>query len=224
MKKWVISIIALIFIVSCAVFFFRGYIAKNIISAYLAHQLKTDVYIARARIDFKHNISIESLHIRNNDGLDLYAGSGVLRLYPSYLLRQGLGVKFELQDIRFLYSDMKVLRSVFEMLALGDVDELQFLSAKGEFSYGAGKSLLKSLYLDGELIRVKAHGMADDSFMDYDIRLFLSRALTSGIPESIKKVFFKQEGDWSSAELKISGSRDNPSINFSTDLFTLSVS
>jgi hypothetical protein len=224
MKKWFISIAVLILIISCAVFSFRGYIVKNIISGYLAHQLKADVVIARARIDSNYNINIKSLSIKNEDGLDLHAGSGVIKLYPWYFLKQGLAVKFELQDIRFLYSDIKVLRSVFEMLALGDVDELKFLSAKGEFSYGGRKSLLKSLYLDGELIRVKAHGMADDSFMDYDIRLFLSRTLTSGIPEAIKKVFFKQEGDWSNAELKVSGSRDNPSINFSTDLFTLSVS
>jgi hypothetical protein len=224
MKKWIVSIIALILVVLCTVFFFREYIVKNVLSAYLARQLKADVDITRARLDSNYNISIESLHIRNEDGLDLHAGTGVLKLYPLYFLKQGLGIKFNLQDIRFLYSDIKVVNSVFEMLSLGNVDELKFLSAKGEFSYVAGKSVLKSLYLDGELMRVKAHGMIDDSSMDYDIRLFLSGALTSEIPEAIKKVFFKQEGGWSNAELKISGSRDNPSINFSTDLFTLSVS
>ena len=100
---------------------------------------------------------------------------------------------------------------------------MEFYSARGEFSYQAGRLLLKSLYLDGELLRIDAYGMTDDTLIDFSIKLFLSKVLTSGIPESIRKVFFKQEGDWSNADLKITGSRDNPSINFSTDLFMLSV-
>jgi hypothetical protein len=223
MRKWIISTIALFFIILCIAFSFREHIVKNILSAYLARQLKSDVDIARVRIDSNYNINIKSLHISNNNGWDLRADSGILRLYPLYFLKQGLRVKFKLQDIRFLYSDIKIMHSVFEMLSLGDIDELKFLSADGEFSYGAGRSLLKSLYLDGELLRVRARGMVDDSFMDYDIKLSLSMALISKMPESVKKVFFKQEGGWFNAELKITGSTDNPSINFSTDLFTLSV-
>ena len=223
MKKWIISITALFLFLLGAGFFFRDNIIRSVLSGYLARQLESDVDIARARIDSKYNISIESLRIRKDEGWSLHAGSGTLRLYPLYFLKQGCRIKFELRDIIFLYSDIKMIHSILESLSLGGVDELKFISASGDLSYTSGRSLLKSLYLDGELIRINAHGGSDDSFIDYDIKLFLSQALISEIPESVKKVFFKQGGDWSEAELSVTGKKDNPAINFRTDLFTLSV-
>ena len=222
-KKKIIFIAAFLLLVLAAVFLFRDNIVRGILSEYLARQLGADVDIAKARIDSNYNISIESLRIRNDDGLDLHADSGILRFSPLYFLKQGVRLNFKLQGVRFSYIDSKIIHNVFEVLSLARIDELEFYSARGEFSYQAGRLLLKSLYLDGELLRIDAYGITDDTLIDFSIKLFLSKVLTSGMPESIRKVFFKQEGDWSNADLKITGSRDNPSINFSTDLFMLSV-
>ena len=222
-KKKIIFIAAFLLLVLAAVFLFRDNIVRGILSEYLARQLGADVDIAKARIDSNYNISIQSLRIRNDDGLDFHADSGVLRFSPLYFLKQGVRLNFKLQGVRFSYIDSKIIHSAFEALSLARIDELEFYSARGEFSYQAGRLLLKSLYLDGGLLRIDAYGMTDDTLIDFSIKLFLSKVLTSGIPESIRKVFFKQEGDWSNADLKITGSRDNPSINFSTDLFMLSV-
>jgi len=222
-KKKIIFIAAFLLLALAAVFSFRDNIVRGILSEYLTYQLGADVDIAKARIDANYNISIESLRIRNDDGLDLHADSGILRFSPLYFLKQGVRLNFKLQGVRFSYIDSKIIHNVFEVLSLARIDELEFYSARGEFSYQAGRLLLKSLYLDGELLRIDAYGAADDTLIDFSIKLFLSKVLTSGIPESIRKVFFKQEGDWSNADLKITGSRDNPSINFSTDLFMLSV-
>ena len=223
MKKKIIFAAAFSLFAMVAVFSFRENILRSIISRYLAHQLKADVDIAKARIDFNYNITIESLRIRNNDGLDFDADTGVVRFYPLRFLKQELRLEFELKDIRFSYSDSKIINNVFEVLSLARIDKLEFSAAKGELLYRRGRLLLKSLYLDGELLRLNAYGITDGAMIDYSIKLFLSKALTSGLPESISKFFFRQEGDWSNVDLKIAGSIDKPSINFSTDLFTLSV-
>jgi hypothetical protein len=223
MKKWIISIATLFLLLLGVGFFLRDNIIRSVLSGYLARQFESDVDIARARIDSKYNINIESLRIRKDGGWSLHAGSGTLKLYPLYFLKQGYRIKFELRDIIFLYSDIKMIHSILEPLSLGGVDELEFISASGDFSCMPGRFLLKSLYLDGALIRLNAHGGSMDSFIDYDIKLFLSRALVSKIPESVKKVFFREGGDWSNAELSVTGKDDNPAINFKTDLFTLSV-
>ena len=224
MKKKIIFIAAFLLLLALVtVFFFRESITRNVLSGYLSYQLKSDINIARARIDSNFNINIESLDIRNNNGFNLHADSGVLRFYFLRFLKQGVRIKFELQNIRFSYSDSKIINSVLEVLSLARIDGLEFSTAKGECSYRAGRLLLKSLHLDGKLLKLDAYGITDGALIDYSIKLFFSKMLTSGMPESIRKVFFKEEGDWSEADLKIAGSMDNPSINFRTDLFMLSV-
>jgi hypothetical protein len=223
MKRRIIFFIVFVLFIVSLLFFFRNHIAQGIVSAYLSGQLDADVHIERSHIGPYHTLAIESLSIRNKDEMYLNADSGVLRFYPFELLRKGLRLKFQLSDVFFSYPNSKIIDNVFNSLSLTAVDGLEFASAEGEFSYNKGIFMLKSLNLDGNMLKLNAYGMSGYSLIDYNIGLSISDLLTSEIPEQVRKVFFKADGDWSEVELQISGSKDNPSINFKTDLFTLSV-
>jgi hypothetical protein len=223
MKKKVICAVIFLLLVLGAAFIWRDDILRGVFSGYLARRLDADVEIARVYLDDDYNMRVESLRVRNGSGFVFHAGSGLLRLRALHLLSRELQLEFSLKDIICSCPDSQIINSVLEVLSLTRTDELRFTDARGELLCNPGCLSLRALYIGGELLKIDAYGITDQAMIDYSIKLSLSKELTSRMPGPINKIFFKQEGGWSNVDLQITGSADNPSIDFKTDLFTLSV-
>jgi hypothetical protein len=224
MKKIFILALAFFIAAGIVVFCFRQVIVKHGICIYLKSQIKSDIEIDKADVNSWDSIDLYSMRANNINGLDFAAGSGRFTFNTLTIFREGVKVRFALKDVRLDYKDSKIVSGIFDALSVGPMDTIEFSSIEGEFSRSKGQFMLRSLNASGQLMALSAYGISNDTILDYNIKMELSEALTSGIPESVKKVFFKQEGENFHAELHVAGNINNPSISFSTDLFTFTVS
>jgi hypothetical protein len=222
MKKKVV-LISIFFFGFLTFFCFRQGIVKQVVSAYLGKQLQADIDIKRIEFISLNNIDIYSLQLDDMNGLALSADTGNIRFDLFDFFREGIKVRFRLDEAELYYKGSELVTSILETLSLQDIDRIDFTSIDGEFSSSREQFMLRSINCHGESITLNAYGIAGDDIIDFDITMQISKELISGIPESVRRVFFRQEQDIFRAELHITGSADNPSINFKTDLFTFTV-
>lgn len=199
----------------------------QLLSVIFSKQLKAEVEIEEASLSLKDGILTKGISISNKRGLSCSierATIGTDPLLPSLRRIKAIPLKFELKDITLSYPDSAVINSITSGLSIKEPELLKFDTASGRLYRKDGALILKALSASGEYIRLFVDGtITDDSQISASFRLLLSGELIAGIPESVRKVFFKQDGAWSKVELYLSGDIKRPSINFSTDLFKLIV-
>ena len=222
MKKF-IFIAILLAIAATLVFSFREALTKHALLTYLRNQLNADVNVDKAVLVSLRDIHFQSLSVKNINGLNFTAESGSLSLDLFAFLREGVKVKFILNDMKLYYSDSQILTGILDALSLGHIDSVYLESAAGEFSRSRGQFALRSLNASGPLLSLSAYGISNNDIVDYSLAMLLSEQLTAGIPESVRRVFFHKSGTGYQAKLHIAGNTDNPSISFATDLFTFTI-
>jgi hypothetical protein len=221
-KKFIFAAIFLAVIISL-ILLFRESLIRHGISVYLKNQLDADIEINKVIPASLKDIHMQSLSVKNINGLDFIAKSGSLSFDLFAFFREGIKVKFSLSDLQLYYNDSQVLTGILDALSLGHMDSISFESVSGEFSSNRGQFILRSLNASGPLLSLSAYGISNNAIADYSLTMLLSERLTAGIPESVRKVFFHKTGTSYQAKLHIAGNVDNPSISFATDLFTFTV-
>lgn len=206
-----------------SILLFRESLIKHGITAYLQNQLNADIEIDKIILASLKDIRIQSLSVKNMNGLDFVAESGSLSLDLFAFLREGIKVRFSLNDLQLYYSDSLILTGILDALLLGHIDSVCLESVTGEFSRNRGQFALRSLNASGPLLSLSAYGISNNAIVDYSLTMMLSEQLTVGIPESVRKVFFHKDSTGYQVKLHIAGNADNPSIGFTTDLFTFTV-
>jgi len=221
MKKNIyIVIIFLVFIVGAA-FVSREPILKAVTSGFLDEQLNAKTQIDNADINLiKSTITESGITISAERGLDCSIGEVNIHYGDIVKLLGGKRFVFRFEDLEFSYPGSKVLNGIANALSLELEDMLQFDYVNGELIRGKNEVIIRSLEAQSKRLKLFVDAtIADNNKIDCSIRMLLSKEMIANIPESIRKVFFKQDGEYSEVTLYIAGSIDKPSINFSTDLF-----
>lgn len=191
---------------------------------YLGRQLNADVRIERLSWRFPGGVTARSISISNKRGLRCSIEEATIDYAIILIIKHGLSFDFRLKGVTLSYKSSNLINSIAEALSIKPLDVFRFDSVKGEFYQRREEVIIKSLVADGSLIKLFADGtIVRGSSVDYSFRMLLSERLIATMPDSVREVFFKREGEWSEIELYITGDIDRPSINFSTDLFKLIV-
>jgi len=197
---------------------------KGLLPLYLSRQFNADVKIEQISLGFKEGIKAKGVSINSVRGLYCSIEEAVFDYDIVRIIKSGLNFNFSLKDVVFSYSESKLINGIVQALSIKSIDIFHFNSVKGEFYQRNEEIAVKSLEADGDLIKLFADGtIIKEARIDCSFKILLARELVTAIPDSVREVFFKQEGEWSEVELYITGDLDKPSINFSTDLFKLIV-
>jgi hypothetical protein len=223
MKKTFILIIVILLIALSAIIYFRDPLSAKIFSAYLGNRLNADITAGKVHLGLGPRLEIEDLRIVNSRGLDCSVKALTLNFDLQPMFSKNLKLRFDLKDVGFSYPASKIVKSITGALSIKSPQYLHFDYVKGEFYCAGEENIIKSLDANGKLLRLFADGSVRGLFIDYSFKLSLSDELTAGMPESTRKIFFKQDSQYSEIELYVTGSIDNPSVNFSTDLFKLTI-
>lgn len=221
--KILFSITLILLILSLLLVCLRNVFGARIFSAYLGSCLKAQVTTEAFCISMGPRIDIRGLKIANDNGLNCRIEESDLDIRGAFILKGQLACDFILKDVQLSYPGSKIINGIAEALSIKPVDVLDFDRITGRLRLNEDEIVIKSLDAQGELLRVSADGTVRGKAVNCYFNMVLTSELVSGIPESVRKVFFKQDADSSEIELYITGSTDNPSINFTTDLFRLSV-
>jgi hypothetical protein len=196
----------------------------QILSFYFGNQLKATVKIAKASGNLLSRIKAKDISITNKKGLRCDIKDAEIDYQLLRMIREGINFGFRLKGIELSYPSSNVIGGITHTLSMKPLDSLQFNSAEGRFYYRNKETIIKSLSAAGEQIRFFADGsIVKDSAINYNFRILLSEEIVANIPETIRKVFFRQDGSWSEVKIYIGGTTERPTINFSTELFKLSI-
>jgi len=221
MKKYIYISILLLLIALIALMASKEGILKSTTSNYIGKQLNADVEIDSAQIDLRNSIIKESgVDIVTDRGLSCTISDAEISYGSLIKLLSKKSFKFELKDFNLTYPNSKIINGIANSLSLDLEDLLKFDYVKGEFIQGENEIIIKALEAKAEALIFFADAtIKDDDHINGSFKMLLSKDIIAGIPEAIRKVFFKQEGDYSEVTLYVTGSTEKPSINFQTDLF-----
>ena len=222
-KKVLIIIVVFIFLLLLSLVYFRDTLSQRLLVGYLSKRLDAEITTDKFHLGIGPRIDIEGLRIVNNKGFNCTVRETTLRVEVSSLLAMRIHLTFDLKDLKLSYPDSKIIKGIADILSIKPLDVLSFDSVGGKCYISREDITINSLVAQGKLLKVFADGSIRGKDIGYSFKLILSNELTSGIPDSVRKVFFKQSGQFSEIDLYISGSTDNPSISMNTDLFKLTV-
>ncbi len=223
MRRICIFVTAFFIIALSVIIYFRDPLSAKIFSVYLGNRLNADITARKVHLGLGPRLEIEDLRIVNSKGLDCRIKASTLNFDLQPMFWKNLKLRFDLKDARFSYPVSKIVKSITGALSIKTPQHLHFDYVKGEFYCIGDENIIKSLDANGKLLRLFANGSVRGLSINYSFKFLLSDELTADIPESTRKIFFKQGSQYSEIELYVTGSIDNPSINFSTDLFKLTV-
>lgn len=225
MKRFVsLLIIFVIFIILTVVVILKSPLAKHPISLYLSNVLKSDVAIKECNFSFTTGAKFKDLEIKSKKGLYCTVKDGEIKYDILGLLKNNLVLDCSLKSVEFSHSSSPVIKGITHLFGMGEVDLFNFDTVKGSLYIKPKEFIIKDLNARGKDISFFANGTTkDNKYITYSLKLMLSENITSKIPEDIRKIFFKQEQEYSIVELYLNGSLKKPSINFSTPLFKLSI-
>ncbi len=217
------AFLAVLLISLSAIIYFRDAITAKLLLTYMSRQLDSEVSAGKLCLQPGARIEISRLRITNNKGFNCNIEDTTLDVNAAALLERELSLDFLLEAVFLSYPESKIINNIAEALSISPLEVFSFDYIKGEFFAKGGETVFKKVHAKGSLIEVFADGSMREKALNWDVRLILSGKMISTIPESVRKVFFRQEGDSSEVKLYVTGSPDNPSINLSTDLFKLTV-
>ncbi|NQT96080.1 MAG: hypothetical protein HQ572_06470 [Candidatus Omnitrophica bacterium] len=225
MKKYIYILIVFLVLAVALAIANSEFILKRVTYDYVGNLLHADISIDRAAINIRKSTLKETgIRITADRGLDCNIETAFISYGNILELVKNRSFTFRLEDVRLSYPGSEILNSVANALSIELQDVLKFDYIAGEFMRGQDEIVIKSLEASGRLLRLFADATIEDGKnLNCSFKMLLSQEMISTIPDSIRKVFFKQDGDWSEVTLYLSGSIDKPSINFSTDLFKLTV-
>ncbi len=223
MKKTYISIVVIIILLLSSLVYFRNLLSERLLVAYLSNKLDAKVTTENFNLGLGPRIDIEGLNIANNKGLNCAVGEVILHIEASSFLAMRIHLTFNMKDLKLSYPDSKIIDGIADTLSIKPLDVLSFDYVKGKLYISREDITINALHAEGKLLKVFADGSIRGKEIGYSFKLILSNELTSGIPDSVRKVFFKTNGQFSEVDLYVSGSTDNPSISINTDLFKLTV-
>jgi hypothetical protein len=182
------------------------------------------VTINQASGNLFDGVKAKDIEIRNRKGLRCSIKGAEINYKPLDVIREGINFRFRLKGVKLSYPESNVINGITHALSMKELDSLQLDSVEGRFYHRNRETILKALSAAGKDIRFFADGsIVKDSAINFDFRIVLSDELVANIPETIRKVFFKQDGSWSEVRISIGGTTERPTINFSTELFKLSI-
>ncbi len=222
-KRLSILIIVIVLLLIIPPIYFRDLLSERLLVSYLSNRLDAKVTTDSFHLGLGPRIDIEGLNIVNNKGLNCVVGEATLRIEASSLLAMRIHLTFDMKDLKFSYPDSKIINGIADTLSIKPLDVFSFDSVKGKLYISREDITINALYAQGRLLKVSADGSIRGKEIGYSFKLILSNELTSSIPDSVRKVFFKTSGQFSELDLYVSGSTDNPSISMNTDLFKLTV-
>ncbi len=223
MKRTPILIIIFFVITVSIIIYFRNELSQKLLEAYLSNRLNAKIATDNLRLGLGPRVDIEGLSIVNNKGLNCVIGKATLNIDASSFIAMRVHLTFDMRDVELSYPDSKILSGIADTLSIKPLEVLSFDSVKGKLYISREDITFNSLIADGRLLKAYADGSIRGKEIGCSFKLVLSNELTSGIPDSVRKVFFKSNGQFSEIDISISGSMDNPSISMNTDLFKLTV-
>jgi len=223
MKKITLFVAILLICLIVTVYFFNEILTKNILLLALRPKFGNGIQIGRACLNRNLSIRLRDVTIIDKAHASFSAGSGIMRLNRFNILKMETGITCTFSDAIITFESNSVMGTVFSALSITGPSTIEFNSLSGDMLFRPKAYVLHKFVAEGPLIRITARGANQGKNLDYDISLQLSESIASEIPEAIKKVFLPQDGLWHEVELKIYGDVENPSINFNTALFSLSI-
>jgi hypothetical protein len=216
----IIIAILIILLISGYLVLNNEYILSNISGFYAGRWLNADVHIGKAVVSFqKKTITATDVFISSKKGLRCKIDTARICYNDIFSLVTDRAFSFRLDGIELSYPDSKVISGIAAVLSLKPIELLQFYYAKGLYSKRENEEILESVEAEGKLLKIYTYGSTvGEKNINYSFKIFLSGELIASVPESIRKVLFKQDGDQSAVELSVSGDIEKPSISFSTDL------
>ena len=219
LKFLIIVVIAIIF---AFVIVIKTPLAKYPVSLLFSNALKSDISIKRCSFSFTKGIKASDMEIKNEKGLHCIIKDAFIKCNFLGLIKNELFLDYSLKTVKFSYPDSEVINGIAGLFAIEPTYLLQFNTVDGAVYIKPNEIIVKDLNAVGAAISLFANGTTtDNKFINYQFRLTLSKNITSRIPEAIQKVFFKEQEEYSVAELYLKGSIKKPSISFSTPLFKL---
>jgi len=222
-KRLLILIIVIVLFLIVSLVSFRDTLSQKLLVAYLSNRLDAKVTVDNLHLRLGPRIDIKGFNIINNKGLNCTIGEAILNIEPLSFLAMRIHLTFDMKGLELSYPDSKIINGIADTLSIKPLDVLSFDSVKGKLYISRKDITVNALIAEGKLLKVFADGSMRGKEIGCNFKLILSNALTSGIPDSVRKVFFKTSGQFSELDLCVSGSTDNPSISMNTDLFKLTV-
>ena len=224
MQKIIKTLIIIITIVFIFILALKTPFVKYPATLLFSHALKSDVSMQKCSISLKGDIIASGVDIKNEKGLHCVIGEADIKTDFMRLLRKELYMECSLKKVELTYADSAIIDGIAKLLTIEAEKLLVFDTVDGIIYIKSNETTIKDLNASGKDVSLFANGTTtDDENINYTFKLTLSENITSGIPEAIRMIFFKEQDNYSIVELYLSGDIKKPSINFSTPLFKLRI-
>lgn len=225
MKKNLYIFIVIFISLVIFAFFFNSLYLKYILSAYIGRKLNVDIKIDQARWESAGSINAKGIFIRNKKGLSCSIEEAIIHYDAISIIKMAPTFSFKSRGVKLSNPDSAVINGIAEIMSIKPLDLFSFDRAEGRLYLKKRELIIRGFNATARFIRLYIDGtVVANSRIDAAFKIMLAGELLANIPETTRKIFFKEQDQWSEVELYITGDMKRPSINFSTDLFKLIIS